>query len=885
MDSILVSKDSLDQSKTNGQLLAEVAELRRQLAYYKDAEKRRQLAEERLYASEERFQQVALSVSDHIYITEMTAEGDFVNLYLSPHSETLTGYPREACLTDWHFWSSTIIHPEDRAIAAAQVTQLAKGQDAECEYRLIRADGAVVWVRDYARIQRRAGTRLIYGVVSNISERKNLEARLMAIYQLGQELYLLHDEHTILKRGLETVAKILTIGSARCDLIDETTGQIKRRYQLVANSTLEGAAAGKRFEMITTVNDSTHPGPYLPSGEAGLRSHLSVPLKIGERLIGLLRIEGIEAGDFKAGDRQLLQILADQTAVSIENTRLYNETRQRVEELAAMTMIGQAIISTLDLPETLTIITDHAIRLLNVSTASVALYDKKRGDLWLDAVSGEGADILRGKRLPLHRGIVGWVVQQGEAALVPDVAQDDRFFEAIDRMTGLTTRSVLCVPLQTHAQTIGAIELRNKKGRPFDQKDLRLLGWLAMPAATAIENARLFEAQRAAREQAETLREATSTLTSTLNLNHLLDNILIHLEHVLPYDSACVFLREREWLYVVAGRGSAPDQLVQRRQRPVDDSLYQEIQATGRPLVLINAKEDPRFQGWDETDNVKGWMGVPLMVRSEVIGYLTLDSHRVGAYGNTEADLAQAFANQAAVAIHNARLFEEVRLGHKRLQSLSRRLVQGQETERRHIARELHDEAGQALTTLRVGLHLLEQDAHDAEAVVTRTGKLKRLTETVLDNLHRLAMDLRPASLDHLGLVAALDQFIEAFNDQYNLMVQFETVGLNEQRLSATMEINLYRIVQEALTNIGRHAKATRADVLIKRRGERIIVVIEDDGLGFDPKVVNRKSRLGLLGMRERAEMLGGSLTVESRLNAGTTVYVEVPYVPTYSHR
>jgi signal transduction histidine kinase len=225
-----------------------------------------------------------------------------------------------------------------------------------------------------------------------------------------------------------------------------------------------------------------------------------------------------------------------------------------------------------------------------------------------------------------------------------------------------------------------------------------------------------------------------------------------------------------------------------------------------------------------------------------------------------------------------------VRTGRKRLQSLSRRLVEIQETERRHIARELHDEAGQSLSSLMVNLRLLERKVDDAEAMLAGIAELKQMTSDVSENLHRLAIDLRPASLDHLGLETTLRKHIETFGRQNKMVTQFEAVGLDDKRLQPDVETNLYRVVQEALTNVIRHAKATQVDVLLERRGDQLVAIIEDNGVGFDTEVAGQSSRLGLLGMRERAEMLQGNLMIESTPGSGTTIYVEVPYAHFYSN-
>jgi len=177
-----------------------------------------------------------------------------------------------------------------------------------------------------------------------------------------------------------------------------------------------------------------------------------------------------------------------------------------------------------------------------------------------------------------------------------------------------------------------------------------------------------------------------------------------------------------------------------------------------------------------------------------------------------------------------------------------------------------------------VGLRLLERDAGHPENVIERVNELKSMTNDVLENLHRLAINLRPASLDHLGLIAALRQYIETFSRQHSIKTQFEVVGLDDKRLPPTVETNLYRIVQEALTNVVRHAKASRVDVLLERRGDQVVTIIEDNGVGFDAEAAGQSGRLGLLGMRERAEMLGGTLAIESTIGSNTTIYAEVPY-------
>lgn len=219
---------------------------------------------------------------------------------------------------------------------------------------------------------------------------------------------------------------------------------------------------------------------------------------------------------------------------------------------------------------------------------------------------------------------------------------------------------------------------------------------------------------------------------------------------------------------------------------------------------------------------------------------------------------------------------EAERRARVRTQSLARQLIEAQEVERRSIARELHDEAGQALTSLRYGLRLLEREIDQGGRGTARVAELMQQTDAVIDSLHRLAADLRPASLDHLGLEAALRQYCRSVAAKFGLEVRYKARGLAGERLPAVVETALYRVVQEATTNVVRHARATRVDVLVERRGDRVQVIVEDDGAGFEPDNVQRGDHFGLLGLQERAEALGGTLTLESAPGAGTTVVVEV---------
>lgn len=219
----------------------------------------------------------------------------------------------------------------------------------------------------------------------------------------------------------------------------------------------------------------------------------------------------------------------------------------------------------------------------------------------------------------------------------------------------------------------------------------------------------------------------------------------------------------------------------------------------------------------------------------------------------------------------------ELEASRQQLRALSRHLVTVQENERKALSRELHDRSAQSMTTLKLGLAMLTRKADDARAVRARVGELAVMVDAVLTDLHELAVNLRPSALDRYGLASAIGQYVDTYRRQNQIEVILSVAELEGERLSDEVETALYRIVQESLMNIARHAGATRAEIVAKRSPETVSLSVSDNGAGFDVEDALARGRLGLLGMRERAEMLGGRLSIASNQGTGTSVYLEVP--------
>lgn len=244
--------------------------------------------------------------------------------------------------------------------------------------------------------------------------------------------------------------------------------------------------------------------------------------------------------------------------------------------------------------------------------------------------------------------------------------------------------------------------------------------------------------------------------------------------------------------------------------------------------------------------------------------------------------LTEAFNQMTDALSQNHREREELLFQLKEKEELRLQLLEkvmtAQEEERKRISRELHDETSQALTSLMVGIKVLESEASYC-SVGERLQDMRHIVSQTLDEVHHMARELRPSVLDDMGLVPALERYVKDYQLKYSIDLDLHVTGFQGERVSAPVEVALYRIVQEALTNVAKYAHAETVSVLLDWREDWVSAIIEDDGLGFDPERVGEQPGrgLGLFGMQERAALLGGTFKIESREGIGTSVFIKIP--------
>ena len=351
-----------DEHQPHPQLMAELTQLRRRVKELESLEVEHSRIEKAFHLSEERFRQVISSISDHIYVTKVADDDTRVNLYLSPHVELLTGYPHQKFTERWDFWPLHVIHPDDRAKAAFQAAELSKGLNSEAEYRLIRQDGTIIWVRDSARVRTEGGEKIVYGLVSDITERKQAEVEikklnesleqrvasrtreLLALYEVTAVASEALDLDTILERLLERslIAMSSTMGTIHT--LDETENVLRLDVQQalppdivaqVARVPLGSGLPGWVFEHVEPLLvPKLHIDPRAPeiASDYGLQTYVGVPMRTGGKIIGVLSVFGDVRHQLSVEELALLASIGDQVGGVIENARL----RQRAEQAVVM---------------------------------------------------------------------------------------------------------------------------------------------------------------------------------------------------------------------------------------------------------------------------------------------------------------------------------------------------------------------------------------------------------------------------------------------------------------------------------------------------------------------------------------------------------------------
>ena len=543
-----------------------------------------------------------------------------------------------------------------------------------------------------------------------------------------------------------------------------------------------------------------------------------------------------------------------------------SDPRDELERLRILVHAGIALNSELSLDALLQRLVETSAELTGARYAALGVIDRAGQSLERFFTAGIDEETRSAiGDVPSGRGILGVLIREARPLRLRDIAEDPRSVGFPRNHPPM--RSFLGVPIVLRGVAYGNLYLTEKAdGAEFSAADEELTQLLAAQAAVAIENARLYESSTRWLRQLESLNEIGNALASEVELGPLLDLVARRMQELVEGRIVLIALPDGQGGLAVAAAAGGEDLVGMRLE--AGSTKMGRILERGSSERVDAVVDDPEIdQRLARELGITSAIYLPLAVRGKPLGVVAVHDRLGGSAHFDEDDvrLAETLVARAAIAVD---------LSERVSRDALRRVVDAQELERARLARELHDETGQALTSILLGLKHLD-DVIETDDAREATAALRELVVTTLQDVRRLAVELRPSALDDFGLVPAIERLAGTLAEQSELVVDLEA-RLGEQRLPAEAETALYRIVQEALTNVVKHASARRVSITLVRKEGFAVVVVEDDGQGFDPRTT-RTGSLGFVGMRERVELVGGRLTVESAPGAGTTIAAEVP--------
>jgi len=530
-----------------------------------------------------------------------------------------------------------------------------------------------------------------------------------------------------------------------------------------------------------------------------------------------------------------------------------------------LNQISSVVSRSLDLQEILCSALERVLRATDLETGGIYLYDEKTQRLVVAAQHGFKPEFIAEiDNLELGEGFSGQVMESGRHLVIRDISQDSRLSRGIVKETGL--RSLAVVPLSSKQNTLGTLFLISPDLRDFDEEEIQLLISAGQQIGVAVENASLFTAEQRRAEQFRVIAEVGRQITSIMDIDAVLNQVVHLVQKTFGYDHVAIALLEEDYAVYRVGAGRLWEDPAfdfnPSRLKIGDEGVTGRVAASGENLYLPDVREDNGYVEMQGSRTLSE-LTVPIKVKGEVIGVLDAQSDRLNAFDDSDLIVMQSLADQAAVAIENARLYREA-------QKLA--VVE----ERNRLARELHDSVTQALygVTLHAEAAFRQLKNHRTKLAIEQLEELKGTAQEALREMRLLIFELRPSVVELQGLIPALRARLEAVEERAGLQVE---MNIDEQLvLSERVQDGLYRIAQEALNNALKHAKANQIILNLMGESSRVVMEIKDDGIGFNPEEAVEGGGLGLDGIIERAELLGAELILDSWPERGTTIRVEV---------
>lgn len=538
-----------------------------------------------------------------------------------------------------------------------------------------------------------------------------------------------------------------------------------------------------------------------------------------------------------------------------------NDALERAHERTArLVRAGATIGEGLELRDVLMRLAEASREVIGAKYAALGVLNEDHTELSDFIWCGLDPDQARAiGDLPRGRGILGALIRDVRPLRLGRLSDDPRSVGFPPHHPPMS--SFLGVPVAIGGEVFGNLYLTEKIEGEFTEEDEQIAVALAAQAAAAVDKMRRLEREERRVAELESVQEVAAAMLRTLDLDSLLPLVARRARHLTDADLVAVGLVDDGHVAIRFAYGEGA------------------LDLEGQVLAVDDDGAMEALRGMVGAEHCElAW----LRIGGERVGLLAACGDHL--FDDADRRLLDTFSSQAAIAVANAKTFAEererllasaevaaARAGEKAAEEGLRRAIAAQEAERARIARELHDETGQVLTALAVQLRALEVHVDDAGR--SQLAVLRAQVNSASSGLRSLATELRPSGLREHGLAAAISRHADRVYEISGIRVDSALEALPSD-LSEEVQIAVFRVVQEALTNVARHSGAGRASVLATCRGSRLRVVVEDDGAGFDPSLPT--GRLGIGGMRERMELVGGELRIESTPGSGAAVVIDL---------
>lgn len=544
---------------------------------------------------------------------------------------------------------------------------------------------------------------------------------------------------------------------------------------------------------------------------------------------------------------------------------LERRVADRTKELAALNAIAASVNESLDLDQILGRALDELLNVLNLDVGEIRLMDPARKQLVVSTQRGFSHEASHlNAPTEVTKTLPGRVFQSGQPIICEDAFENPP--DAWTRQEGLG--AIVVFPILAEEKQIGTLCLATRRGpRPFSKNERELLRAVSDQVGVAIVKARLFEIEQRRADQFQVISEVGRRIASILAIDDLLSEIVHVVKETLGYYLVGIGLIEDNEIVMKTGAGSLWEipGMQPVRLKIGEQGIVGWVAHSGEPLTVPDVSQEPRYFGMPDTSEARSELAVPLKTKDSIIGVLDVQSRQLNAFDEQDLTLLQSLGGQAAIAIENARLYQQA----QQLAVME---------ERNRLARDLHDSVTQSL----YGVTLFAEAAGrlltsgEKDLAGEHLQELQQTAQEALQEMRLLIFELRPSVLGESGLAAALQARLESVEGRAGLETSYKMEG-EDRRLSPDIEEGLYRIAQEALNNALKHAQADHVMVHLNHLAADVVLEIVDDGVGFEPDLAHKTGGLGLRGMEERAARLGATLSVESQPGEGTRVRVEVP--------